>query len=71
MAAGLEDEKPVPKKLSALFCPMDSPPTYHTTSVSKRISKTAVPFYIVRMGSTNVPEKLQLCFVNVVCEGWL
>ena len=23
------------------------------------------------MGSKNVPEKFQLCFVDVVCEGWL
>ena len=66
----------MPKQLNALFCQADSPPTwsqacsYRATSVLKKLSKTTVPFYTVRMGSEkNVPEKFQLCFV--VCEGWL
>ena len=48
---------------------MDSPPTwpqactYRTsaTSILKSTCKTAVPFYIVRMGSKNVPKNTQLC----------
>ena len=35
----------------------------------KSTRKTADPFCIMRMGWETVPEKCQLCFVNVVCKG--